>query len=1045
MSTPELLTPALLQTIQRGDAILFLGAGASIGALGSKGEKPPSGDRLRDLLSDKFLGGALKDKPLSQVAEFAKNEADLTAVQEEIKKIFSPLQPAAFHELIPLFRWFAIVTTNFDLVMERAYDRCKERQQTLAPIFRDGDPFTDRLRDPGQVLYLKLHGCITHVNDEHLPLILASEEYAKHRKTRERLFRHFQDWGRERPIIFCGYDIADPNIQQILFDLADMGMRRPSYAVVNPGFTGIVGRYWAGKRFVVSTLTFEHFLKELDAAIPAATRGLAALLRSATTTIQPWIKSHVAPTAVLVSYLENELQHVYKSMPVTGVRPADFYRGLTVEWGAIEQKLDVRRRVSDDIILDAFLETAHQKQCELYLLKGHAGAGKSVTLRRIAWDIATDFDGFAFVLREGGVIRWQQLAEIHELTGERLYIVIEDAVPHIRDIVATLKRCETNRFRVSFLLGARTNEWNVYASELDASTRNTYDLKDLTEREVTELIAKLSAHNSLGRLENASDEERVEHFKLTAERQLLVALHDLGSRRSFEDMVLDEYRNIVPAEARILYMDVCTLHRLGVGVRAGLVSRISGITFDSFEREFFRPLEHVVRTYYDHNSRDNMYRSRHPLIADMVFQQALREPNERAAQIVRLIRNMDVDYESDATAFRQIIRGRMLADLFANKAVAYQIFDAAKESGAPTSHIEHQRAVFEVHHPSGDLRAAMAAIERAEAQAPHDRSVMHTKATILRSLALETPQRIVREKLREEAKAIVRKHLRSGRVSYSYHTQGQLLLDELRDKLRELSEADSVSTDLQDRATAEIIRQTEEIIHEGMQRFPGDEFLLVLESQFAKVLEDEKRALNALQRAFEANPGRGFVAVRLAYSQQRSGNVDLALEILKRSVATNPSSKETHFAIARILIDKGEEENRTDVAYHLRRSFTDGDSNFEAQFWYARHNFLYSDRTAGLGAFNSLADVDVPPEHRNQVKGVVRTSDGNELRFSGSVKTVQHGYCFLTNADFRSDVFAHASEFTDNGWSHVAAGTAVTFALGFSFRGPVALRVTYRG
>lgn len=102
MSTDSLLTPWLIETIARGEAILFLGAGASIGARGKRGEQAPSGNVLRDLLADRFLGGALKDKPLSQVAEVSKNEAGLGDVQALIASLFDALQPAPFHLLLRL-------------------------------------------------------------------------------------------------------------------------------------------------------------------------------------------------------------------------------------------------------------------------------------------------------------------------------------------------------------------------------------------------------------------------------------------------------------------------------------------------------------------------------------------------------------------------------------------------------------------------------------------------------------------------------------------------------------------------------------------------------------------------------------------------------------------------------------------------------------------------------------------------------------------------------------------------------------------------------
>ncbi|MEX0827601.1 MAG: SIR2 family protein, partial [Haliea sp.] len=173
------LTPWLLKAIQNGEAIMFLGAGSTIGARRQDGKSPSNASQLRDLLSDTFLGGKRKEWPLDRVADYAKNISNLGAVQSFIREQFEDLKPAPFHYLIPKFRWFAIVTTNYDLVLERTYEKAAHKLQNLAPIIRDGDNFSQKLIDPNLVPYLKLHGCISVVNDPSLPLILASEEYAK--------------------------------------------------------------------------------------------------------------------------------------------------------------------------------------------------------------------------------------------------------------------------------------------------------------------------------------------------------------------------------------------------------------------------------------------------------------------------------------------------------------------------------------------------------------------------------------------------------------------------------------------------------------------------------------------------------------------------------------------------------------------------------------------------------------------------------------------------------------------------------------------------
>ena len=52
--------------------------------------------------------------------------------------IFIGFKPAPFHELLPTFRWRAIATTNYDLIVERAYERVGDRLQALVPFIKNG-------------------------------------------------------------------------------------------------------------------------------------------------------------------------------------------------------------------------------------------------------------------------------------------------------------------------------------------------------------------------------------------------------------------------------------------------------------------------------------------------------------------------------------------------------------------------------------------------------------------------------------------------------------------------------------------------------------------------------------------------------------------------------------------------------------------------------------------------------------------------------------------------------------------------------------------
>ena len=1034
------LTPWLEEKIRNGEAILFLGAGASKGALGPNGERPLNGLELRDVLSERFFHGALKDKPLAQVAEYAKTEASLAEVQKAISELFAPLEPANFHLLIPAFRWYAIITTNFDFIVERAYAKSAKDLQQLGTIIRDDDRFFEKIRDSKTVPYLKLHGCLSTINDPNLPLILATEEYARHRKGREKLFRHFQDWAREYPVIFCGYNIADPNIQQILFDLGDLGLNRPMYALIDPGLTEFDVRYWQSRRFVPIKATFEAFLNCLNAKIQEQVRVLSILRKRDASSIQSWVKKG-APSGLLLVYLDQELEHVRPGMAYQAIVPTDFYRGEANSWSPVAQDLDVKRRITDDLLIEAVLEKTNDRSPRLFLLKGYAGSGKSVTLRHFAWNAALEHKAFVFWLREGGVLRPELIRELYELTEEGPIVVIQDAIPHLHSIQALLKSSKKEGFPVTLVIGARSNEWNVAGGELDMDVNQSYELRDLSPKEIDSLIEKLDRHNCLGALKGLAQDECRQFFILSAERQLLVALHEATAGKSFEEIVLDEYNKIVPLEAQTLYLDVCTLHRFKVGLRAGLLSRVSGITFNYFRDRLFKPLEHLVQVYSDTLSRDYAYRTRHPVIADMVFRHVLQDHEKRANQVIRIVRSMNVDYESDNVAFEQLVRGRDLADLFADRVLADRIFEAALEASASVSHVEHQRAVFELHHPGGSSDRALKAIVKAvNATERPSQALIHTKAMILRKMASESSSYLEREKLRSDAKKILRRQIERGRSPHPFHTFGQILLDELVERQEKFLEAGE-GQHLEERVISDLVADAEQVISEGLQHFPGGSYLLDLESQLARYLKDTPRAITALEKAFETTPGNGFVAVRLARQYAAEGNLERAKKVLAQCLENSPTSRIAHLQMAKYLIKEDDRQNAEVIRSHLKASFTPGDTNYDAQFWYARQEFLFGDKAKARELFQQLSKARVPPDVRSRARAEVLSPSGAPERFEGMTATVRDAFCFANIYEFGTDIFIPHTEFEEHDWERIRPNMRIRLGLAFNFCGPIGVLV----
>ena len=213
--------PDFLRTqVREGKVVLVLGAGASRGAAQTHGAGPPDGPQLARLIAKRFLEGKFPNSSLSQISEYAISESSLVEVQEFIRSTFENLEPAAFHRLIPRFRWHGLATTNYDRIIEKAYEAEDHRLQIVQPIIANGDKIQDALRSPDNVLLLKLHGCISRTASDECPLILTTDQYIQYKVGRSRLFTTLQEWAYDRPLVFIGHSIEDPDLRTILLELS---------------------------------------------------------------------------------------------------------------------------------------------------------------------------------------------------------------------------------------------------------------------------------------------------------------------------------------------------------------------------------------------------------------------------------------------------------------------------------------------------------------------------------------------------------------------------------------------------------------------------------------------------------------------------------------------------------------------------------------------------------------------------------------------------------------------------------------------------------
>ena len=687
--------------------------------------------------------------------------------------------------------------------------------------------------------------------------------------------------------------------------------------------------------------------------------------------------------------------------------------------------------MTDNIISETILsdEEDRSELVELFLIKGHAGAGKSVLLRRLAWEAAVTFDKVCLSVKPTGYPEYEPLFELYNICKRRIFLFVDPYSKFIDIAIHFIIRARKDNIPLTIIGAERNNVWNTECEDLKSFLTESYEVKYLKAKEIDKLIVLLSEHNSLGYLESLDHEEKKEALSKRAGRQLLVALHEATLGKPFAEIVFDEYKSISSIAAQSLYLTVCIMHRLGVATRAGLISRVHGIPFSTFRDELFKPLEFIVFAREDQLIGDFMYQSRHSHIAGLVFEKALTNAQDRYDEYVRVINALDVSYNTDREAFIGLLKARPLIELFNDPQMIRQIYNIAKKRDIENPFLMQQEAIFEMNSPGGSLNRASLLLQKAHKIAPHIQSISHSLSELALKNAARSESSAEKTKYRHQAKKIaVQLTQNTSKKSYAVHTLLKIGIDELSDTI-----ANDDEPSLQRK-----IKGIENELQKSIQLFPDDSFIFDAEARFSALINRYPNAIESLKKAFSLNKRSGYIAIRLAKMHEIQNNIIDAVEVLKECLEANPSDKYVNYKLATIL-RKYNIGSLSEIKFFLRRSFTEGDSNYSAQFWFARCLYIENDFEGAHRIYNLLRGTNLDVRIKREPRGVVYDHD-LLVDYHGVISALEASYGFVLRDRYQDRIFFHKYHSKEY-WQSFAMHKRVMFNLAFNFRGPVAINI----
>ena len=196
----------LLEDIKQGKCLPFIGAGFSLNCRAPAGLKMPDWSGLAETWANETDIDTKLPPP--KIASLYERRFGRVQLIESIRRALhaDEIEPGEVHSNFASLSFETVYTTNFDLLLEAAYQEIKKPFRSLVGEHQmpfHGGPLTTSI--------VKMHGDLRH--EEHI--IVTEEDFNRYLEDYPVIATHLSAMLITRTGLFIGYGLSDPNFQHI--------------------------------------------------------------------------------------------------------------------------------------------------------------------------------------------------------------------------------------------------------------------------------------------------------------------------------------------------------------------------------------------------------------------------------------------------------------------------------------------------------------------------------------------------------------------------------------------------------------------------------------------------------------------------------------------------------------------------------------------------------------------------------------------------------------------------------------------------------------
>lgn len=637
----------LFEKIYNRNMLLILGAGASV-----TDDKRYLSQQLIDYYEAK-KNISLGTRDIVEFVDIIEKSNHLSRREfdQYVYDLLSSLKVTETHKIIASIPWREIITTNYDLLIEKAFDEIRGSSEfclDIVPIKSKKDCLNFVSHD--QVRYIKLHGCLS--DKTQYKFVFSTADYDSTRKFYRTVLAGLKSPSIDINILSVGYSFSDSFAYSFLkmLDRDEYRDRRWMYNI-DPYVNENMLDFFYENRIAVIKLTSKDFFERYRKWEEERYKNKNRVFKSPP--IQNKQKQELPLSNRLQFRLNHSLKQLNESYRGNNISEKDFLLGEEPSFDAILNNYDVIKESRVNEIKKFIFNNINGSTSviPIFCLSGSFGIGKTTDTYRLINTLINDdnLDIVAFEITESSDIKIQDYCDL-VIKSQSQYVLfyinnieIDSVFKSMLGLRADLsmRQLPSNIFFITSVrenILKKHNYNNNYKNLFEYKLPSTFE-----ENEIDEFVSKLQK-NELVQFRDVHEKNAIiQKIRTEYKSDPFISLVKLVSNGVHIDNLRDAYFELSP-DCKEAFIYTALLHRFSLLMPASLLNQLISRDWSDFKTKVIDVEGRGILIQEEIKAKgldpDLYFKTKHPIIADLLVKEILKSKDRIFEKYLSIIKRL---------------------------------------------------------------------------------------------------------------------------------------------------------------------------------------------------------------------------------------------------------------------------------------------------------------------------------------------------------------------------------------------------------------------